>query len=79
MHATISSCFDDATVVVFLFTLQSAAKAEEAAHSRELFEAEAEVLPCYIYVLTSRTYPPVSCLCADQQNEISHHERIGSH
>jgi hypothetical protein len=45
MHATLSSCFDDATVVVFLFTLQSAAKAEEAAHSRELFEAEAEVLP----------------------------------
>jgi hypothetical protein len=77
MHATLSFFFDDATVVVFLFTVQSAAKAEEAAHSRELFEAEAEVLPCYLYVITSRTYHPVSYLYADQQNEISHHERIG--
>jgi hypothetical protein len=53
--------------------LQSAAKIEEAAHTRDLSEAEAEVHSCSMQSNQNAIFLD-SCSTADQQNEVRHHE-----
>lgn len=53
---------------LFLFILQSVAKSEQAAHSRELSDAEAEVHQCPPSS-NLNTFPLRSSPISDQQNE----------
>jgi len=57
----------------FLYFVQSVAKSEQAAHSRELSDAEAEVHQC-LPSSNLNTFPLRSSPISDQQNEGCHRQ-----